>query len=132
MPIQVAITGVDYGQNTETVYGTLTFTGNYPANGDPLSFLGFDQIKASNGPIRVYIQEQPAVGAAQLQSGFQYCYNNVPNLTGGPASNGLATGKVQVLQGGGSAAPSAEFPAGAYPAAIKNAVVVFEAVFAAV
>lgn len=50
---------VDSTMTRFLVEGTLTFSGSYVANGDTMSFAGFDQIKSNSVPTRVEVYEQP-------------------------------------------------------------------------
>src|SRR5437773_10417237 len=100
-----SIENVDYGLNTVSVFGTLKITVNYLALGDVLSFAGFDQIKATAPPLRVYFVDEPPAGTSA--SGYQYNWSK---------GTTLLNGKFQVLQGGGVGAASADIGAGAYPA----------------
>lgn len=115
MPIAVTITGTDTTQAAEIVYGTLTLTGSYPANGDTLSFANQDQIKSGSLPSVVNIFE--ATPAPGPQSGYAFRY--VPGTTQG---NGLMEAFNGITQ----------FAAGAYgtpPFAITGFVLNFQAFF---
>ena len=70
--------GTDFTQNEELVEGSLTLSGNYgnssPANGDILSFVGFDQLKSLQVPRRVRIFQAPTSPAAPVHYSFIYGY----------------------------------------------------------
>jgi hypothetical protein len=70
--------GIDFTQSTELVSGSLTLTGNYgnhsPANGDTLSFAGFDKIKSQQVPLWVRIFQRPVSPAAPIAYSFIYGY----------------------------------------------------------
>lgn len=83
---------------------TLTFSGNYVAGGDVLNLVG-GAIHSNKAPVFVVIQGD---------TGYTYTYVNGTDL-----SNGL----IRVFQPAGAAAPAAELPVAAYPAAIPTDVV---------
>lgn len=91
------ITRVDATLNSFIVEGTITVSGSYPAagHGDVLSFAGFDQIKSSQPPTFVSIQEQPAAGSAI--SGLIYGFGK---------GTTQANGKMIVMLPGGGVTPA--------------------------
>src|SRR6185369_7081551 len=70
--------GIDFTQSAEIVSGSLTLTGNYgnhsPANGDTLSFAGFDKIKSQQVPLWVRIFQAPTSPNAPVHYSFIYGY----------------------------------------------------------
>ena len=68
--------GIDFTQSTELVNGSLTLSGNYgnhsPANGDTMSFVGFDKIKSQQVPLWVRIFQDPTSPAAPVHYSFLY------------------------------------------------------------
>lgn len=70
--------GTDFTQNEEIVDFSLTLSGNYgnhsPANGDTLSFGGFDSIKSTTIPRKVEIFQAPTSPAAPVHYAFIYGY----------------------------------------------------------
>lgn len=88
--------------------GAITLTGNYatPGNTLDLSALG---VPSNAVPNRVEVYEEPTAGNAPIGYLFVYAKGTTQ-----------ANGKLQVLQCAGSAAPAAEIPDGAYPAALTT------------
>ena len=70
--------GIDSTQNELIVEGAVTLSGNYgnhsPANGDTMSFGGFDKIKSLQRPRRVEIFQAPASPNAPVHYAFIYGY----------------------------------------------------------
>lgn len=105
------------GGGTLTVYGTLTASGNYVTHGDTMAFLD-DRIKSDYPPLWVDVSEAPAAGISA--SGFRFVF--VPGTT-------QANGVLQVFTGSAAQSASAELSAGAYPAGLTGAVLIFRATF---
>ena len=106
---------IDATQENFEVYGTVALTGNYPANGDTVSFAGLG-LPSNSVPVKVeFFETTPAPGPASGR-GFVY----VPGTT---QSNGL----IEVFAG------NTQFGAGAYgtpPFAITGFQLSFKATFA--
>lgn len=68
--------GIDFTQRQLIVEGSLTLSGNYgnrsPANGDTLSFAGFDFIKSQQPPLKVEIFQLPTSPNAPVHYAFLY------------------------------------------------------------
>lgn len=112
------ITPITAPQNPDTtgreviVDGTVALTGNYVANGDTLNLQQLqDLAKSSQLPTKVEIWEQPTAGTAP--SGYNFLFG-----LGTTQLNGV----LLVLEGGAAvSSPQAQFPAGAYNAALLAA-----------
>jgi len=119
MAVTLKIDAVDSSsQSTIVIYGTLVFSGSYPANGDTLNFqtsgttqggMGADAIKSLSLPTFATITEQPLVGTAG--SGYTYLYCTA------------ATAPTQANCGVQLFAGNTQLSAGAYPAGVTGAVV---------
>jgi len=114
----------DTTQATQIVRGTLTFSGSYPAGGDIMA-LNLYGVQSNYIPVRVFVYEYPAVGAAP--TGYEFIY-----LSGTDPSNG----RLYILQSGAAvSSPNAQVTPGAYStypglvAAGAAGAIQFEAVF---
>jgi hypothetical protein len=89
---------IDATQNEFIVYGTITPTGSYPANGDTLNLSGFSQIPANALPLWIEVQEIAAAGATP--TGYYFVF--LPGTT-------LANGLLAIFTSAGT-----QFSTGAY------------------
>jgi hypothetical protein len=80
----------DVTEREEFVQGVLTFSGNYPANGDTLSFAGSNKIQSRSAPNRVEIYEEP-LAATQTATGATFVFAK---------GTTQANGKVQIFTPG--------------------------------
>jgi len=124
MAVAINVTQVDaIGNNVVYVFGTLTFSGSYAAGGDTIDFTKATGVPfpSAQPPIQAYAQDQKpgavsgwlfsvSPGSAQNNSLVQIFGQNPTSTTAG----------VIALQ---------ELAAGAYPASVTGASVVFEAIF---
>src|SRR5438132_1061884 len=115
MPAKLTVTSVEKELGSLIVYGTVALTGNYPANGDTVSFAGLEDIHSNQLPVSVlFLEATPAPGPA---SGYAFIY-----LPGTTPANGL----IEIFNG------TTQLVAGAYgapPFAIAGFVLRFRAVF---
>lgn len=103
----------DVTEREEFVQGVLTFSGNYPANGDTLSFAGSNKIQSRSAPNRVEIYEEPTGTQTAVGSAFAF-------LKGTTQANG----KVQI-----NTANATPFATGAYGSAYATTTVKYRAWF---
>jgi hypothetical protein len=111
----------DETQKLLHLFGTVVIDANpatYAPGGLVCTFAGFDLVKSAYVPIEVRAWSEPTSGTP---SGYDYQY-----VRGTLLSNG----KLIVLQCGGAAAPSAEIPTAAIPAAVSGDTIRFHAIFA--
>lgn len=113
--ISPVISNPDTTERELIVDGTIVLSGNYPANGDVLSFAGFDQIKSQSVPNKVEVYEAPAAGTAP--TGYSYTY--APGET-------QALGQLVIMS-----AVATQFATGAYSGALTGATIKFRAWFPA-
>ena len=102
----------DTSQATQIVRGTIALTGNYPAGGDTLNLSGAP-VQSAQVPVRVFFSEQPSATVTPSGYGLYYEPGTTPS-----------DGKLRVTSAAGT-----ELAAGAYPAALLQANIVFEAIF---
>lgn len=103
----------DTTQATQIIRGTIALSGTYGP--DTLNLTGkLSNLRSSKPPIRVFFSEQPS--ATVTPSGYIFTYQ--PGTT-------PANGILRIT----SAAGTELTPAGAYSAALLQAVITFEAVF---
>jgi lysozyme family protein len=122
MATTVAITRVDSTLNQFLIQGTIVLSGSYAANGDTVSFAA-DVVKTDQPPTFVEIAEQPATGT--LASGFVYRYA----VGSSPANGALQVFEVPAAAALTTAEPLSELAAGAYPAGLTGAKLIFRASF---
>jgi hypothetical protein len=103
----------DVTKAEEIVQGTITLSGNYPANGDTLSFAGTNKIQSRLPPNRVEIYEEPT--GTQTATGDTFAF-----LKGTTQANG----KLQI-----NTATATPFPTGAYGSAFATTTLKFRAWF---
>jgi hypothetical protein len=103
----------DVTEREEFVQGVIALSGNYPANGDTLSFAGTNKIQSRLPPNRVEIYEEPTGTQTSIGSAFAF-------LKGTTQANG----KLQINTANGT-----PFATGAYGSAYATTTIKFRAWF---